>query len=441
MIPVTKVFLFLWRLKWILLTLAFIGGLLVFGIKANTSNTSRKKAEETTYEVKRKTITRVESVVGTLSAKSQVEVKAKVGGILKELRVKEGDEVKKGMVLAVIDDTDLRKTYKLAQARYELSKAQFEKAKKGGTREQISTLEKALKDAEVEVNLARENLSRIESLYQKGYSSDQEYEDAKGRLERAQATLQDAKTRLDYAKASAAPEDIKVAQAELKRAALELEVAKVDLENCVVRSEVDGKVLSIELQKGDMVVPAVGGREGNVILIIGDTTGILVKAQIGEDLIGVLKENMPVSFELSFIKDRRVKGKITRISHFGKPNENGVVMFDVEMELSEDVGEPRFGSTAKGEVIVGKAENVLAIPVVAVTTKEGKKVVKKLIGKKQTVEVEVETGISDGVDVEIKSGLKEGDKVVAELTEEEIRGAPRGARGPRGGMMRVRVMR
>ena len=437
---VTKIFLFLWRLKWAFLTLAIVVSLLVFGIKANTLNNSRKKVEETTYEVKRKTITRVETVVGTLSAKSQVEVKAKVGGILKELKVKEGDEVKTGMVLAVIDDTDLRKAFKLAQARYELSKAQFERAKKGGTREQISSLEKAVKDAEVEVNLARENLSRIESLYQKGYSSDQEYEDAKGRLERARASLEDAKTRLEYAKTSAAPEDIKVAEAELKRAALELEVAKVDLENCVVRSEVEGKVLSIELQKGDMVVPAVGGREGNVILIVGDTTGIIVKAQIGEDLIGVLKEDMPVSFELSFIKDRRVKGKITRISHFGKPNENGVVMFDMEMELTEDIGEPRFGSTAKGELIVGKAENVLTIPVVAVTTREGKKVVKKVIGRNQTEQVEVETGISDGVDVEIKSGLKEGDKVVAELTAEETRGRLTGTGRPRGGM-RVRVMR
>ncbi len=442
MVAILKFFSFLWRAKGIILTLLILAGALVFGIKANTTNNSKKAAEERTYTVERKNIIRTETVVGTVTAKSQVEVKAKVGGILKEVRVKEGNEVKKGSILAVIDDVDLKKAYKLAQSRMELARAQYEKAKKGGTREQISTLERALKDAKVEVDLAMENLSRIETLYQKGYSSDQEYEDAKGRVERAKSAYEDAQKRLEYAKATAAPEDVKIAEAELKRAQLELEIAKEDLENAVIRSEVEGKVLSIQLEPGDMVIPAVEGREGNVIMIVGDTTGVLVKSQIGEDLIGILKEGMPVSFELSFIKDEKVKGEITRISHFGEPNENGVVMFDIEMILTEDIGEPRFGSTAKGEIIVGRAEQVLSLPVFAVTTKEGKPVVKKVISGKKTEEVEVEIGISDGKNVEIKKGLSEGDKVVAEAMEEEKPSQMRSAfRGGRGGGRVVRIGR
>ncbi len=433
-----RLLLWIWRAKWTIGGFAVLLAALVFGIKASTQNNARKEVEETTYRVERADIVRTETVVGTLTAKSQIDVKAKVGGILKELKVKEGDEVKKGMVIAIIDDIDLRKSFKMAQARYELSRAQYEKAKKGGTREQVSTLERNVKDAEVEVNLARENLNRIESLYKKGYSSDQEYEDAKGRLERAEASLEDAKTRLEYAKASAAPEDVKIAEAQLKSAKLELEIAQEDLQNAVIRSEVDGKVLSIQLEVGDTVVPAVQGREGNVIMIIGDTTGILVKAQIGEDLIGILKEGMPVSFELSFIKDRRVKGRITRISHFGEPNPNGVVMFDIEMMLSEDIGEPRFGSTASGDIVVGRVENALSLPVFAVTTKEGKTVVKKVISPKKTETVEVEIGISDGRKVEIKSGLSEGEKVVAEVTEEAE--GPGGSGGGGRGGRRVRVM-
>jgi len=409
------------RSKWWLIFAVVIMGALWFGVKANFA--SGPKAVEEVFTVERKTIVRTETVHGTLESKSQVDVKAKVGGILKEVLVKEGDTVTRGQVLARIDEVDLRKDLKQAQVRYELAKAQYEKAKKGGTREQVSGLEADLKNRKVELELARENLNRIQALYDKGYSSDQELEDAKGRFERAQAAHEDAEQRLKYARSEASPEDLAIAEAQLKQARISLEIAQEDLLNATVRSEVDGKVLAVELDPGDTVVPSVQGREGNVIMIVGDTTSILVGCEIGEDLIGVLEEGMPVDFDLSFIKDRKVKGRITRISHFGRPNSNGVVMFPMEMELTEDIGEPRLGSTAKGTIVASRKENVLALPVVAVSAREGKKVVKKLLPGGKTEEVEVQTGISDGRSVEIISGLEEGDKVVAELT---ANGSPQG---------------
>lgn len=409
------------RSKWWLIFAVVIIGALWFGVKANFA--SGPKAVEEVFTVERKTIVRTETVHGTLESKSQVDVKAKVGGILKEVLVKEGDTVTRGQVLARIDEVDLRKDLKQAQVRYELAKAQYEKAKKGGTREQVSGLEADLKNRKVELELARENLNRIQALYDKGYSSDQELEDAKGRFERAQAAHEDAEQRLKYARSEASPEDLAIAEAQLKQARISLEIAQEDLLNATVRSEVDGKVLAVELDPGDTVVPSVQGREGNVIMIVGDTTSILVGCEIGEDLIGVLEEGMPVDFDLSFIKDRKVKGRVTRISHFGRPNSNGVVMFPMEMQLTEDIGEPRLGSTAKGTIVASRKENVLALPVVAVSAREGKKVVKKLLPGGKTEEVEVQTGISDGRSVEIISGLEEGDKVVAELT---ANGSPQG---------------
>jgi len=407
----------LYRSKWWLLFVVAVIGALWFGVKANFASGPKPVAE--VFTVERKTIVRSETIHGTLKSKSQVEVKAKVGGILKEVPVIEGDSVTLGQVLARIDEVDLRKDLKQAQVRYELAKAQYDKAKKGGTREQVSGLEADMKNREVEMELARENLSRIQALYDKGYSSDQELEDAKGRFERAQAAYEDGQQRLKYARSEASPEDLAIAEAQLKQAKISLEIAQEDLQNATVRSEVDGKVLAVELDPGATVVASVDGREGNVILIVGDTTSILVECEIGEDLIGVLEEGMPVDFDLSFIKDRKVKGKISRISHFGRPNNNGVVMFPMEMELSEDIGEPRLGSTAKGTIVASKKENVLSLPVVAVSAKEGKKIVKKQLPGGKTEEVEVQTGISDGRSVEIISGLEEGDKVVAELTANE----------------------
>jgi len=431
---IARFFLGLWRYKWVLIGAIILLAALSFGIWANTDH-GRGKTEETTYTVTRADITRTETVIGQLEARSQVEVKAKVGGILKEVLVREGDPIAKGAVLVRIDDVDLRKALRQAEARYALSQAQYDKSEKGGTREQVSSLEASVKNVEVEMNLARENLDRVKSLYEKGYSSDQEYEDAKGRMERASAAYEDAKLRLEYAKTGASAEDIAIARAELKQAKIQLESAQEDVQNATVRSEVNGKVLSVEMSPGDTVVASVDGREGLAIMIVGDTTSIMVKSEIGEDLIGTLKEGMPVEFSLSFIKDRKVAGEIARISHFGKPNENGVVMFPIEMELTEPIGEPRLGSTARGTITVESAEQVLTLPVVAISSHGEKKTVKKQLPGGKTEEAEVTIGISDGKLVEIKSGLEEGDKVIAELTEE----AAQQPQGGRGGGRRVMI--
>lgn len=424
--------------KWWLIAAIILFGGLYFGIKANFGKKKGPTMQE--YAVEKHDIVRDETVNGTLESKTQIDVKSKVGGIVKEILVKEGDPIVMGQVLARIDEIDLRKDLRTAQARFDLASAQYEKAKKGGTREQLSSLEANLKDNKVELDLARENLKRIQSLFDKGYSSDQELEDAKGRFERAKASYDDTEQRLKFAKTGAAAEDIKIAEATFKQARISLDLANEDLTNATIRSEVTGKVLSVELDPGDTVVPSVQGQSGNVVMIVGDTTSILVKCDIGEDLIGVLKEGMPVDFELSFIKDRKVPGKITRISHFGKPNDNGVVMFPMEMELTGDIGEPRLGSTAKGTIKVAEAKGALSLPVVAVTSKEGKKVVKKVMGGGRTQDVEVTTGISDGQFVEILTGLKDGDKVMAEFSEEQAGpGGPGGGGG--GGRTVIRVRR
>lgn len=423
---------------WLIVILVVLAGLF-FGIKTNFAKKKGPIMQE--FALERKDIVREETVNGTLESKTQIDVKAKVGGILKEVLVKEGDPIAVGQTLARIEETDLRKSLKQAQARYELAKAQYEKAKMGGTREQISSLEANLKNNKVEMELARENLSRVQSLYDKGFSSDQELEDAKGRFERAKAAYDDIEQRLKFAKTGAAEEDIKIAEATLKQARIGLEIAQEDLTNATIRSEVTGKVLSVELDPGDTVVASVDGREGSAIMVVGDTTSILVKTDIGEDLIGVLKEGLPVMFDLSFIKDRKIKGRITRISHFGKPNANGVVMFPMEMELAEDIGEPRLGSTAKGAIIVAEVKNALALPVVAVTTEQGKKIVKKIIAGGKTEDTEIATGISDGQFVEILKGLKDGDKVKAEFTAAPASPAGAGSQRGAGGRRSVTVIR
>jgi HlyD family secretion protein len=424
-----RFFRWLNRNKWWLLAAIILFGGLYFGIKANFGKKKGPTMQE--YTVEKRDIKREETVNGTLESKTQIDVKSKVGGILKEILVKEGDAITAGQVLARIDEIDLRKDLRTAQARFDLAQAQYEKAKKGGTREQVSSLQANLKDNQVELDLARENLKRIQSLFDKGYSSDQELEDAKGRFERAKAAFDDTNQRLKFVQTGASVEDKAIAEATLKQARIGLDLANEDLTNATIHSEVTGKVLSVELDPGDTVVPSVQGQTGNVIMIVGDTTSILVKCDIGEDLIGVLKEGMPVDFELSFIKGRTVPGKITRISHFGKPNDNGVVMFPMEMELTGNIGEPRLGSTAKGTIKVAEVKGALALPVVAVTSSEGEKIVKKSLGGGRTEDVEVTTGISDGQFVEILSGLKEGDKVMAEFGADQPGPGQGGAAGGR----------
>lgn len=396
------------------------GGLIAFAWTRLGSEAQEKGPSERVVTVERRNIVVKEVIQGTLEAANQVEIKAKVGGQLEKLYVQEGDRVEPGDLLAQIETTELRQALRRAEANLAIAQAEFERVKAGDPTSRRIATEAELKTARQQLETAEDNLKRLEELHQKGYVTDQELDQAKDQVVAAKERVRSLEAAYEEQKKGALETELKVARANLKRAQIEYDIAKENLSNATIRSPVAGKVLAVMLDPGDTVVPAIGGREGQPIMVIGNTDQIVVKGKIGERLVGKVKPGMPVKFSFTFLpEDQKVDGVIRKVSSFGQANQQGVVEFEIEMEVTGQLDQPRLGSYAKAEVITDRAEQVLAVPVQAIQSNDGGSYVIRLGPDGSQEQVAVKTGISDGKFVEIREGLSEGDQVVIPVMAEQ----------------------
>jgi len=116
-----------------------------------------------------------------------------------------------------------------------------------------------------------------------------------------------------------------------------------------------------------------------------------------------------VSIEFDALPDKVFKGKVSSIDPYPVTSQN-VVTYYIHISLSEKDSAIKLGMTANLKIDLGRKENVLVVPNMAIRTIEGKKFVTKVVNG-LPVRVSVETGLSDERHTEILSGLSEGDEI------------------------------
>lgn len=134
---------------------------------------------------------------------------------------------------------------------------------------------------------------------------------------------------------------------------------------------------------------------------------------VDEDNLDIVYVGQEAQITISALNNKIYTGYVTNISTTASYSSNGS-KFTVTVEFEND-GEILVGMTGKTEVILEKAENVVAVPVEAVETENKISYVKVINADKIAEQVQVETGISNDAYIEIKSGVKEGD--ILQITE------------------------
>lgn len=350
--------------------------LLILGIIAIVSaviyfkNKKEDKIDDTNaIKARVRTIEDKQLISGRLSSSKEVNIKPELAGIISELYVNIGDEVKKGQAIA-----------------------------------KIKTLPdpKSTQDADRQVNIAHTNLERIKSnfnrnksLYDQGIISKQEYEISN--------------------------QEIHVAQEEYSSAVKYKKIVKQGFANSsdfvsnVVYSTIDGIILELPVKVGASVVNRNTFNEGTTVAIISDMNEILFKGQINEkDLIN-LKLDMIMKIKVNAIKDKTFEAKLNKISPKGI-DVGGITRFDIEaimMVNSVDLYKFKSGFTATAEITIDKREKVLSIEEKYIQYAQDTTYVNVIDGDKTKRNI-VKLGISDGQFVEIKSGLSAKDKISQE---------------------------
>jgi multidrug resistance efflux pump len=181
----------------------------------------------------------------TIIPNARAYVRSPIAGVLTEILVDEGTPVKKGDVIARLDDRHLVADRRKAKAETERIEAELERLRHGARREEISQKRAELEARRTAVEFALKEARRRAGMLQEGVGSKQAQEEAQLDLQIKQNAAYEAAAALRLVEAGSRPEEIAAREAELKRASAELEFIDQKLADMVViRAPMDGVVLT-----------------------------------------------------------------------------------------------------------------------------------------------------------------------------------------------------
>lgn len=251
-----------------------------------------------------------EEIIQGQAETSEYRVSSKVPGRVLEIRVKEGDKVRKGDTLAILEAPDIQA--KLAQANAAVSAAQAidQKAQNGAQKEQIQGAYEMWQKAKAGVEVAEKTYNRVNRLFESGVMAEQKRDEAKAQYDAMVATEKAAKAQYEMAKNGARIEDKAAAGAQVARAQGAVKEVSSYINETVLTALADGEVTEIFPQVGELV--GTGAPVMNVAL----TDDVWFTFNIREDKLPGIKVGAELDAYIPAM-DKNIKVKISLIKNVG----------------------------------------------------------------------------------------------------------------------------
>jgi len=265
---------------------------------------------------------------GTVEAISSIEIKSKASGEILFLGAEIGDFIKKGEVLARIDQRTPQNNLEQASADLDVAK--------------------------VRLANAESQFLRSEKLHKEGSISDKAFEDAQ--------------------------EAFSSAKSQYVRSNVFLENAKISLDDTLVRSPIDGTIISRAAEVGQVITSptsAVGG--GTLLMEMADLNKVRVRALIDEIDIGKINIGQEVTLRVSAYRDRKFTGVVSKIEPQAKEDQN-VTTFPVLIDIQNRYNLLLIGMNTDVEIEIIKEEVALALPAGSLRTRKDVRSVAMLLG-------------------------------------------------------------
>ena len=340
----------------------------------------------TTTEVVRGTAIDAVYATATVEALERVTVKAKVTGSILELKAREGDRVKKGDLLAIIDSPTLK--YELAKGKADQWAASQQA---GSASPQLAMVHAQAKATASDLKEAREERDRLEKLVASGAATAADLDKASNRVATLEAMLASQE-----AQAKSSKIDLQAKASGSNAAVSELAAKLADAE---VRAPIDGVVLARNVEPGELV-PVNG-----VLFKIGDVTRLVLECSVDEADIGRISVGKKAAVSLYAFPKRAFHGEVFDIFPEADRNKKS---FLVKVRLTDVPPELRSGMSAEVNIIVDEHAGALLAPAEAIDADNQVWVVSgdRVERRKLTI------GVRDMLRVEVLNGLAEGDRVV-----------------------------
>jgi len=298
-----------------------------------------------TVPVSKGNVRQVVSSTGTLQAVTTVLVGSQVSGTIAKLSADFNTKVTNGQVVAVLDQSKF-------------------KAKLEETRANVLSAQANLAKAKVALEDAERTLKRTKEL--------------QGRELVAQSELDAAQTTYDAARSQ-----VNVMQAQVNQAQASMNQASIDLDYTVIRSPVDGIVISRSVDVGQTVAASL--QAPTLFTIANDLTKMEVHTNVDEADVGNIHEGQDVSFTVDAHPNRRFRGNVHQVRNAPQIIQN-VVTYDAVVRINNKELLLKPGMTANVQFLVSEKEDVLTIPNMALRFKppEEKNETQELLRQEQS---------------------------------------------------------
>jgi HlyD family secretion protein/macrolide-specific efflux system membrane fusion protein len=321
------------------------------------------------------------------------------------LVVVEGDSVKAEEVLAELDHEDLKASLRELAAEADVVDRQLQALHRMEPLD-IRMAESAVAETKAQLDLAEQNMQRVDELYKRSISPKQSWDAAVNELSVARAKHNHAGTSLENIRAKFET-DIATAEAKLNTAKASMESVEVQIRWSVLRSPIDGQVFTVHQRQGELT----SNQPQSPVVTLLDPQGIQLNLYVDESDFGRIAKDQKVTFRLDAHPDKTLSGTIVRILPQPILQEN-VVYYLAVVEVDRDQrGLLRPEMTALAYVQMGTREGVLRLPLTAVKSRSDGWYATRL-DPAGPIETPVKIGWKDETGVEILEGLKEGDVVL-----------------------------
>lgn len=316
------------------------------------------------------------NATGYVVAQRKAAVASKITGRLVSIGVEEGSRVKKGQVIARLENEDAIASRDQATANLNVARSNLEQAR-------------------AELNEATLSFRRSQELFDGQLISKAEYDVSEARYKRTKASVD-------------------AAEAAIKASSASLQAANVILDYALIKAPFDGVVLTKDADVGDIVTPLGAALNAKAsVVTIADMRSLQVEADVSETNLGKVKMGQPCEIRLDALPDSRLRGVVHAIVPT-VDRSKATIMVKIRFldkdprilpEMSAKVfflSQPLTSEEQKPRTAVNRS---------VVVNRKGQNMV-FLLQEKEVVERSIQLGGQLGEMVEVRSGLRPGDKVV-----------------------------
>lgn len=327
---------------------------------------------------------------------AQVKIGARATGEIMQMKVKIGDRVKKGQLIALIDEREIIKSI-------EQQKASLVAAENKLLQTELTYPER-IREAQANYDYAKINYERETELLKNDYTTKDEVDKAKSQFEAAEATLKRLRDEYDT--------QLKIAKANVEDITAQLKQQEIRLTYTKIYSPIDGIISDVTAQEGETVVT--GLQVANLVTVI-DPTLLEMWIYVDETDIGRVKLAQQVEYYVDTFPDKLFHGQIEKIYPEPAVKDNIVYYLAIVKIIKKDAVFLKPEMTTHIKIIFDEKNDILVAPNAAIKFEKGEQIAYRVLGPKRVEKVILKTGLRGEENTEILSGVHEGDTIATKI--------------------------